>query len=125
MKKLQAKLTIRKSDEEKNSNEADDDIDDEARNDYDEEEVKQELEARLAFSSSSNRGREKSRATENLVLLDVTRTAKNCFKISDFPEAMEPGDDLIDPLHFRTFILISKFSSKLNTFVPQSIKNCL
>ena len=103
MKQLQSKLTFRKLDDKNGSPDADDDMEDETGNDYDEEEVKRELEARLAFSSSSNRGREKNRAAENLVLLDLTQTRQNCFKISDFPEAMEPGDTFIDGLKGEFF----------------------
>jgi hypothetical protein len=87
MKKLHAKLTFRKPDQ-SGSTEANNE-NDETGSDYDEEEVRQELEARLEFSSSSNRVRE-NKSDDNLVWLDMNHT-ESCFEISDFPDAMEPG----------------------------------
>jgi hypothetical protein len=85
MKKLQAKLLVRKPDESE-SPEVDDTS--ETGNDYDEEEVKRELEARMSVTTS--RG-EKSRRAEKLVLLDISNLENECFRISDFPAGMEPG----------------------------------
>ena len=90
MKKLQSKLTFRRPDQSGPTTKADGNVDDETGNDFDEEEVKQELESRMAFVSTSIRPRDKNLSDDNLVLLDMNMP-EICFKISDFPDGMEPG----------------------------------
>ena len=87
MKKLQAKLLVRKPEADESEFPDMDDVS-ASGNDYDEEEVKQELEARMSVATS--RG-EKSRLAENLVVLDISNLENECFRISDFPAGMEPG----------------------------------
>lgn len=87
MKKLQAKLLVRKPEGDNSESPEVDDVR-EAGNDYDEEEVKRELEARMSVTAS--RG-EKNRRAENLVVLDISNLENECFRISDFPAGMEPG----------------------------------
>ena len=92
MRKLQARLLVKKPDDPSEDDSAEMDVDETGSDvDLDEEEVKQELEARMACSSSG-RGSDKSRAGQNLILLDITKLSKDCFRVSDFPIGMEPGN---------------------------------
>ena len=86
MKKLHAKLLFKKGDP---SEDGAPEMDDQPGNDVDldEEEVKQEMEARMACA-----GDDKSRVAKHIVYLDIKNLNDHCFRISDFPEGMEPGN---------------------------------
>ena len=91
MRKLQAKLLSKKPDSsEEDSPEINDSDITGNDGDLDEEEVKQELEARMACSGSG-RGNDKKRAGQNMITWDTTKQSKDCFRVSDFPIGMEPG----------------------------------
>ena len=94
MRKLQARLLVKKPDPSEEGSPETDDADGTGSDvDLDEEEVKQELEARMACSSSG-RGSDKSRSGHNLVYLDITKLSRDCFRVPDFPIGMEPGNKL-------------------------------
>ena len=88
MKRLHAKLLAKKADSSEDGAAEVDDVDQPGNDvDLDEEEVKQEMEARMACS-----GDDKSRVAKHIVYLDIKNLNDHCFRISDFPEGMEPGN---------------------------------